>query len=347
LRIIPQIVRLCLLLTVGVLAALPSALPAAGQAPSQPDTQPIGVPEYAAQLRAAAVALDGNDAGAARAFRMALPDEWIVRVDGPSTDAQLMHVKTDWLVRALVTVESDPADSTNRLKRARARLAALREAAEALAAPPAGDAAPDQALARIDHILSDREFKDARGPSWLDKLKARVFGWIGRELDKIFGHMGISDATGDVIAWTAVTLVALLLAFWGVRYWFNAAMRSDIDLRGAAPAGLDWRHWAAEARNAAQQADYRAAIHATYWAGVARLEENNMLPQDRSRTPRESLRLLRQGSPVFVPLKDLTRSFELTWYGYHAATSADWDAAMQKLEALGCQRPSTQATVGS
>ena len=47
------------------------------------------------------------------------------------------------------------------------------------------------------------------------------------------------------------------------------------------------------------------------------------------------------------PMAHLTRRFELTWYGYHAATSADWDDAMQQLETLECLRSSTQAIAGS
>jgi hypothetical protein len=96
-----------------------------------------------------------------------------------------------------------------------------------------------------------------------------------------------------------------------------------------------------EARAAAERGDYRAAIHAAYWAAVARLEETKSLPEDRSRTPRESLRLIRRENPAYAPLSQLTRRFELVWYGYRAATAADWTDAMQQLEALGCQRSST------
>ena len=143
-------------------------------------------------------------------------------------------------------------------------------------------------------------------------------------------------------------MVTLLLAFWAVRYWIAVALRSEIDLRGAAVAGQDWRYWVAKARAAAGQADYRAAIHATYWAGVARLEESRLLPQDRSRTPRESLRLMmQQGAPAYEPLAALTRRFEFTWYGYRVATSADWDDAMRQLETIGCLPPSTPAIAPS
>ena len=107
------------------------------------------------------------------------------------------------------------------------------------------------------------------------------------------------------------------------------ASRSQIDLRGAAPPGGDWRHWAAEARTAAERADYRTAIHAAYWTAVARLEENHLLHEDRSRTPRESLRLIEAANAAYAPLSHLTRRFELNWYGYRVATSNDWADAIR------------------
>jgi hypothetical protein len=120
-----------------------------------------------------------------------------------------------------------------------------------------------------------------------------------------------------------------------------------MDLSGAAPAGKDWRYWAAEARSAAGRGDYRLAIHAVYWASVAQLEESSELPIDRSRTPRESLRLMPQAKPVFAPFSDLTRRFEMTWYGYYPATEGDWNEAMQKLESIRCQSSSMAATADS
>jgi len=127
----------------------------------------------------------------------------------------------------------------------------------------------------------------------------------------------------------------------------NAATRSEMDLRGAVPAGQDWRYWAREARAAAERGDYRAAIHAAYWTAVAQLEENQLFPEDRSRTPRESLRLVQRWSAAYEPLAHLTRRFEVTWYGYHMATSADWAEVRKQLETLECLRSSTHAIVNS
>lgn len=307
------------------------------QAPSKV----ISLLEYVTELRTASTALDGESPTTIHAFRLSLPNEWVVLTDGQS-----MSVKTDWLAVALLAEENAPKENTDLLRRGRQRLAALREAAEALLSP-ADRADLDQSRSHVDRILHDREFQGSHEPSWLDKLQARVRSWISSHLEKLFGRMGVSASVGNAIAWTLITLVGLLLAFWAVRSVMNAAARSEMDLRGAVPAGQDWRYWATEARAAAERGDYRAAIHAAYWTAVAQLEENQLLPEDRSRTPRESLRLVQRGSAAYDPLAYLTRRFEVTWYGYHLATSADWTEVRKQLETLECLRSSTHAIANS
>ena len=336
-RQLAQSYRISLTLILLVSAILGSDLRASAQQPGRE----LSLQEYVTELRSAAEALEGTRPATTHNFRTALPPEWVVRIDGQS-----MRIKTDWLDTALLIEDKAPTASTDRVRQARQRVAALLEAAGNLSAQTSG-ADLSRHRAQIDRILREREFQGSREPSWLDKLKARVYGWIWRHLERLFGHVGISSRAGDIIAWTLVSLAGLLLALWAVRAFLATASRSEMDLRGAAPAGLDWRYWAKEARAAAERGDYRAAIHAAYWGAVTRLEENHLLPQDRSRTPRESLRMLQQGSAAYSPLAQLTRRFELTWYGYHAATPADWDDAVQQLETLGCLRSSTPATAGS
>ena len=308
---------------------------------SQAPPKEISLQEYVKELNTASTALDGESPTTIHTFRLSLPNEWVVLTDGQS-----MRLKTDWLAAALLAEENAPKVSTDQLRQGRQRLAALRQAAESLLSP-ADRADLDQSRAHVDRILRGREFQGSHEPSWLDKLQARVRLWISSHLEKLFGRMGISASVGNAIAWTLVTLVGLLLAFWAVRSVMNAATRSEMDLRGAVPAGQDWRYWAREARAAAERGDYRAAIHAAYWTAVAQVEENQLLPEDRSRTPRESLRLVQRGSAAYDPLAHLTRRFEVTWYGYHMATSADWADVRKQLETLECLRSSTHAIANS
>jgi len=301
----------------------------------------ISLPEYVAQLRAISEFLDGKNPAGIDAFRSSLPGEWAVQTEGQS-----LRVKTDWLGIALLAKEKDPGLNVDLLRRDRQHLAALLEAAEALQSR-ASRADLDQSRAKVDRILLDREFQGSHEPSWWDKLEARARAWISRQLNKLFGRMGISAQVGNALAWTLVIVLGLLLSFWAVRSAINAAQRSEVDLRGAVPAGQDWRYWAKQARAAAERGDFRAAIHAAYWTAVAQLEENRLLPEDRSRTPRESLRLVERGHAAYGPLAFLTRRLELTWYGFQPATPDDWSEVKKQLEALDCLRNSTHATANS
>jgi hypothetical protein len=309
----------------------------------QPASQELTLQAYIAQLHAASQVLEGGNPTAAKAYRRTLAGEWDVQVDGSR-----MKVATDWLDSAL-TVQSDVpvADQrrADRLRQSQQHLAALIESAEALAEQSQAPALA-QSHAQIDRILSDREFQGSHEPSWLDKQKAKFFGWIDNLIGKIFRRMGVPARIGSVLAWTVVALAGVLLAFWFARWLIAAASRADMDLRGVRPAGHDWRHWAREAHEAAARGDYRMAIHAAYWSALTRLEENRLLPEDRSRTPRESLRLVQRTSAAYTPLAHLTKRFELTWYGYRTATSADWDDAMKELGNIECL-PSSTATIAN
>lgn len=339
-----------MLLLLAIFGALPARLgsqPAGSAAPEQD----LSLQEYISTLdHCSAVLSDsGPDAGthtetgstAAHDLRVALPSAWIVHAG-----EQRYRVETEWLAAALGSQENHAFAGGALGRQAKQRLAALREAAEALTGVTS-ERDLQQSRAQLDQILKAREFQGAHGPSWLDILKARIYAWIIRQILKVFGRVGRSPAIGTTIAWIAVVLAALLLAFWAVRAMLRAGSQSEIDLHGASAAGWDWRDWLEAARGAANGGDYRAAIHAAYWAAIARLEETHFLPEDRSRTPRESLRLLKRDSAAYTPLAQMTSRFELVWYGHRAATSTDWNDAKQQLETLGCLRSSTPATAGS
>ncbi|MBZ5644552.1 MAG: DUF4129 domain-containing protein [Acidobacteriia bacterium] len=301
----------------------------------------ISMAEYVDKLRAASAFLNGENPAGIGSFRESLPGEWSVEAKDQS-----FYVKIDWLSVALLAREKSAQENVDLLRQARQRLDALQESAAGLRSPvPRADL--DHARADVDRILRGREFQGAHEPTWWDKQMARARAWISRQLDRLFNRIGISASVGNALAWTLVILLGLLLSFWAVRSVINAARRAEMDLSGAIPAGQDWRYWAKIARAAAERGDYRAAIHAAYWTGVAQLEEIHLLPEDRSRTPRESLRMVQRGHAAYMPLAQLTRRLEFTWYGFQSATAEDWDDARKQLEALECLRNSTHAIANS
>jgi hypothetical protein len=332
----------CLIALLAILAVWPakSLCQSASSAASQ---QSLTLQEYIAELDRCSAVLSASpaDPAAIHELRTTLPASWTV-----SAEETHYTVSTSWLTGALAGIEKSPGSNSDGLSQIRDRVKAYREEAQAMQTSTASQNLA-QSRSRLNSILSAREFRGQRGPTWLDALKARVWSWIVRQLERIFGRLGGSKTIGNIVAWTVISLACLILLIWMVRFLLRAGSRAEMDLRGATPMNRDWHRWLRDARAAAGRGDYRAAIYAAYWAAIVRMEETNALPEDRSRTPRESLRLIRQESADYAPLLQLTQRFELVWYGYRSATDADWSDAMQQLETLGCLRSSTAAISGS
>jgi Domain of unknown function (DUF4129) len=317
-----------------------------GQTPSPSGLalqQSLSLREYISQLErcSAVLAHVESDPSALHSLRLSLPTNWVVRAGDQS-----FTVSTDWLTDDLSEIEGHPHQSSGTLAQLRQRLAAYRKAAQALNAPPAPPGI-EQSRARLNGILAAKEFRAVQAPSWLNVQRARLFRWIALQWEKIFSRFGLSRSIGNLIAWIVIALAALLILLWTARAFLRGGSGAEMLLREAAAVGRNWQYWLREARSAAARSDYRSAIHAAYWAAVVHLEETKTLTEDRSRTPRESLRLLRRDSTEYAPLSRLTRRFELVWYGYRPATEADWSDAVQQLETLGCLRPSTAAIFAS
>lgn len=310
---------------------------------SSPADRTLSLQEYIAELDRCSMILNGarHDPSDFRQLSATLPRQWVIQAG-----EQRFTVSTDWLSNALAILATNPRPGNPLLAATTEKLAALRSAAEGFETPTREEDA-GQARARLNRILSAKEFQGARGPSWFDIWKARLYDWIWRQLEKLLKRVGISRSIGATIAWILVAVCVLVLVFWLVRFLMRGGAQTEMDLEGASRPGKDWRDWLRAARAAAEQRDYRSAIHAAYWAAVARLEETNRLPQDRSRTPRESLRLIRRETAEYAPLARLTGRFELVWYGYRSASEADWGDAIQQLERLGCLPSSTPAIAAS
>jgi hypothetical protein len=323
-----------LILLLAFVALFPGTVSSQSSNSTAPSRE-LNLREYISELDRCSQALKnaGIDTATLHGLRASLPAAWIIK----SGDDRYA-VSTEWLSTGLAAFEGNPHASASLLAPAEKRIAALRNAAHELeAANSPRDLA--QVHGQLDKILSAREFAGLRGPSWWDLVQTRIKEWLYKQFIKLFGHLGRAKVAGNVIAWGLILLAAVLLALWAVRLSKRGGRNPNMDLRGARPTGQDWHSWMREAAAAAKNNDYRAAIHAAYWAAVSRLEEANLLPEDRSRTPRESLRLIQRESSQYAPLKQLTLRFELVWYGYRFATAAEWNDAVQQLEKIGCPLP--------
>jgi len=257
---------------------------------------------------------------------------------------QHFAISNTWLVLALVHFENDAHRRADIHQEIAQRLQWELQQARGLSDP--GEAPSSQAArARLAAVLSRREFRFVRPPSWWDLMWARVWRWIGRQFDKLMARLHLKPAVSNVLSWVLLSVAFLLLAFI---LWRNLRRASRgmtrLGLQAPASNGWGWRQWADAAEAALAEQRYRDAVHCCYWAAVFRLEQMGVWRLNDSRTPREYLRLLPRDSQQREIMASLTRSFEIVWYGYRPVTQAQAESALKELENLECNSPSIAAT---
>ena len=282
----------------------------------------------------------GKSPEALRAYRESLPKIWAVDAGGRHFD-----VPTDPLVSQLIKAEKQPELRAQQLDQAREYLEALiAETASLSIHPPPGT---DSARAKLDAILSRPEYVHTRQESWWEKLRARINEIFLSALERILRGVGGEKSLGYALLWISICAAAILIAWWIFRRWFRTARGEEMALQGAAVHSRSWQEWIFAAREAAGRGDYRMAVHCAYWAGITRLQDIGALAPDRAKTPREYLRALTK-SKLILPetlatrhqaLSMLTLRLEKIWYGYQAATEADFRDSLTQLETLGCHLP--------
>ena len=271
-------------------------------------------------------------------LRRSLPESWTVR-DGE----RVYNVPTKEISEALREIERDPRKNTAALLEA--RLHDMRQQAEELARSTAS-ANIAEASDKLKKIMRRGEFREVSGPSQWDLLRARVLRWIALHILKLLSVLHLSHKTGNAIVW-GVLFLAVLLLFYVVFRWLTKSSEDTRFRAPAEPTRSDARRWVQEALAAAELGDFREAVHCAYWASVAHLEDVRILPRDRARTPRESLRLLDPYPKEQGILRTITRSFELIWYGYRPVSASEWAGTKEQLEKIGCLQASIAPTVPS
>ncbi len=255
-----------------------------------------------------------------------IPPQWKVQANDRSFD-----VSTEWLRHDLQNLEKkfDP-DVVSSI---RVHLQEQRAEAEAYSTPPADVSAE---CARLNAILSRKEFGDIHGPTWWDRLKQRIVRGLFRMLERIFGSSAI-PVVGKMFVYTLIGIAVLALGFWAYRT-IRSGMEVEHIVRDTKfVSAKEWSVWMAEAKEAASQGRWRDAIHLGYWAGISFLEAQGAWRPDRARTPREYLRLMPKSSERYPTLTALTQGFEIVWYGNRHADAQAYSQTLQELEKLGCR----------
>lgn len=267
----------------------------------------------------------------AHELRESLPDNITV-----AADSREYTISYAWLKKNLEEVSgANAARRTQLIKDIDHRLDHIKQQAEAFTlAPPV----PDNASSKLTAILSRREFRSVHGPTALDRLRERVLLRLARLAGRIFVGAGAHSQVLQIIGYIFIGAAILLLALW-IRRHFAAppATATPREIVPFAPSARPWRSWLNQARQLAAQGDWRGAIHLAYWAAISFLEEGGAWRPNRARTPREYLKLIGRQHHYFSILRELTKTFELTWYGNQEANAVHFQETLSHLEKLGCR----------
>ncbi len=260
-----------------------------------------------------------------------LPEKVSVKVDKAEYSVDFANLKTTLGGFAMAAADKRPA----MLQQIKDYVQTLNQQADAFAK---GSPDLETDRAKLNSILAGREFAKVKGPNAWDRFLAKAYGWIMRQLDKLFSIKGFKGETQLIVVYIAIGIAFSVLALWIVRRLAQPLRAEpEREIMPFAPSAKGWRTWLTEARALAQEQDWRNAIHLGYWAGISFLEEHGAWKPDRARTPREYLRLLSTRNEQHPVLAALTRKFEIVWYGHRDAGERDFQETLGQLEKLGCR----------
>jgi hypothetical protein len=308
---------------------------ASADSPPTAPASALGVPAYnvadfAAELQRLSKEL-GNHPSAqkSKALREALPGSWTV-----TTPEHAYTIPTSSLREQLAAGKTDGA-------RLWVEHLAAGTTAYSASAPPA----LDKANTELEKILAEAQFGSVRPPSAWELFRERIAAWVERQLTRLFRGMSRYPIGGQILFWAIVIGAVSLIGFAVVRFLTGRDRMQSLNRGEAIAAARSWREWLRIAREEANRGDFRGAVHSGYWAGRVRLEEAGILARDRTKTPREYLRMGLAPAPAATslrmeylePLTGLTRRLETVWYANRGANAEDFQNTLRELEALGCR----------
>ncbi|MBB6145041.1 hypothetical protein HNQ77_002997 [Silvibacterium bohemicum] len=278
--------------------------------------------------RSNAAACDANTVGSDEQVHLAGLNS------GANVDVFEAHY--DWL-REVLGQAHDPAmkDRADKLNAAASRIQDSLDDAQGHVSDGNATDQFHHARADADAILRHPEFVTVSGTSFWDRVMAHIALWI----DSLFNNVAMfgrrSPWIGPVFEWGLIALAGTGLFVWAMRVLRRQRLKVRIEAgRQIEPCEEASRNWRALAAEQAARADWREAVHCLYWATIVMLEGRRFWAPNRSRTPREYVRLLEAGSPGWSLLRQQTLGFERIWYGLQAAEPGDYQRALDAHEQL-------------
>jgi Domain of unknown function (DUF4129) len=321
------------LVVLGVLPSGSGAIPT--QAPAAANPQPAekvyDMTSFAAELQRLYQLLETKSSPAGmKEFRDELPPSWNVSVPGHNYSISTKPLR----------------DQLNGSSPDNPRVWLSHLQAEIRSAQRTGVKSLPAAHGQLNKILAGREFAGVRPPTYLELLRERASAWLQRMLLRLFSSLSRHPIGAKALFWVVLIAGVGFIALWIFRYIAGRDSMNFFQPGSATVTARTWQEWIGAAREAAARGDFREAVHSAYWAGISRLQETGTLPHDRTKTPREYLRLIDtpprgteldgRAADYKKPLAALTSRLERIWYANRIARLEDFDDTLRQLEALGC-----------
>jgi Domain of unknown function (DUF4129) len=191
---------------------------------------------------------------------------------------------------------------------------------------------------KLQEIMQHREFRRVGQQDSMALLQEWAFLLVEKLFGRIFKDPSRAVLGAKIVAWSLCIAVGGFI-LWKLYRWAMRERPLEVvrDVIPFAPSAKSWRDWMGEARAAVARGELREAVHTGYWAAISHLESSGAWRPDRARTPREYLRLIAQGNPARPLLTDITRDFEVIWYGNRLLGLPEWESFLAKVERIGCR----------
>ena len=223
-------------------------------------------------------------------------------------------------------------------------------------AVPAEGTPRREALERLKHrLVAVREHLNARGASilppsdWREKLSEtmnrpelkkrpaeeslldRIMRWLADKLSFLFPQ-SVRQDVGTVVGWIIyiLALVVLVRTVLPLLRWKHRAGSVSGTPAAAEPETPEALLRLADAR--IHDGDFRGAMQALFRWMLLSLHHAGRLEFDPALTNREHLNRLKGGAGALAAFADLSRQFDLVWYGLHAVSARECAAFR-----TGCQ----------
>lgn len=191
---------------------------------------------------------------------------------------------------------------------------------------------------KLQQIFTHPEFRRVGKQDAEAIIKEKLLRWVIKLFSFLAKNPEQAAMFAKVFVWTVCGLVVVLIGWRLVRWAMEEGPPETArEYILFAPSAKSWTQWMQEAREARERGDLRDAVHLSYWAAISYLESSGAWRPDNARTPREYLRLIARDNPARSALLEITRKFEVTWYGERVPELDDCEAMLAQVEQIACR----------